>query len=101
MIVLSFTLLTVVMFILCTLSAKTVTCYRTLFYRLERHVYIINLLSGNSQILLTTHTCSFPLVGRYCVSQFQALPFPWATRGHLTKGQGFDQGRIFDVKVNL
>ena len=25
-----------VLFILCTLSAKTVTCYRTLFYRLEK-----------------------------------------------------------------
>ena len=39
---------TTVAFILCTLSAKTVTYCRTISYRLENHVYIINLLSGKS-----------------------------------------------------
>ena len=39
-----------VVLILCTLSAKAVKYYLTLFYRHEKflHVYIMNILSGNS-----------------------------------------------------
>ena len=82
-----------VVFILCILSAETVTYYRTLFIGLKNQLYIINLLSGNSPDLIDSLHLQFSTGGQIMYQSISSVTIPSGNK-YLPKGKDLTEQGI-------